>query len=229
MKRAPILAVVSMIAAAVLAACTETGDATSNGTTGSLQHSARTRQPAVHTSQNALDATSTEGTTGKKPGPSDAAPRHPHDVTLTGRQLRAVIHARHPYLHRHCFGPVGADSSALTTTVAGRRVLIATADCRNGTTGSPTDIALYAAVSGHLQQLYLLDSGSPLQRGRLSVTERYVTVRGATAVVHYGGLAPGHPLCCASRSYHRVFRLRWRGADAGPLVKDHNIRVLGPP
>lgn len=175
----------------------------------------------------------TGSTVGPSPAPDTSSPpRVPNQsrrvVRLTAAQIRAISHTRHPYLTRHCYGPIGAFPTALTTEVAGRRVLIATADCRNGTTGSPTDVAVYAPRNGQLRQLYLLDSGTPQHRGRLEITESYLTVNGTTATIHYGGQAPSSPVCCDTRSYHRVFHLGTHKATPGPLIRDHNRRILGP-
>lgn len=92
-------------------------------------------------------------------------------ITLTGAQRRAIIRAPHPYLRQHCPARLGV-LIAQRTTFGTHRVIVAEADCRYGTTGSPLDIATYARRDGRLRQLYRLYSGRSIHRSRVMISCR---------------------------------------------------------
>lgn len=140
-------------------------------------------------------------------------------ITLTGAQRRAIIRAPHPYLRQHCPARLGV-LIAQRTTFGTHRVIVAEADCRYGTTGSPLDIATYARRDGRLRQLYRLYSGRSIHRSRVIISALSFSARHRRVVVRYGGFTRKDPVCCPSRIYHRVFHLYWRRFTEGRLVRD---------
>jgi hypothetical protein len=152
-------------------------------------------------------------------GSADLASARGHVVKLTHAQRRAIVRAPHPYLRSTC-GPVLA-LSARRTTIGSRRVLVAQTQCKYGTAGSPLELAVYARRDGHLRQLYRLNSGRAVHRGRFFITSgaKY-TAHGRRVVLHYDGYGPKDAMCCPSRSYHRVFHLGPATFTHGRLVRD---------
>jgi hypothetical protein len=140
-------------------------------------------------------------------------------ITLTDAQRRAIIRAPHPYLRQHCPGRLEV-LTAQRTTFGTHRVIVAEADCRNGTTGSPLDIAAYARRDGRLRQLYRLYSGRSIHRSRVIISALSFSAHHRRIVVRYGGFTRKDPVCCPSRTYHRVFHLYWRRFTESRLVRD---------
>lgn len=139
---------------------------------------------------------------------------------LTHAQRTAIIHAPHPYLHKHCVGPIGV-LAARRTTLGTRRVIVAQADCRHGTTGSPLETAVYGRRHGTWAQFYRLDSGRPIERGRVSIGAlESFSAHHHRVVLRYGGYTRRDPVCCPSRTYHRIFHIYWKRFTRGPLVRD---------
>jgi hypothetical protein len=149
--------------------------------------------------------------------PPALAGRRP--ISLSAEQKREIIHAPHPYLAETCLRGVDVLVARRAKAGAGR-VIVAMADCRAATSGTPLETAVYARRDGALTQLYRLDAGRPIRRAHVSIEAISFRVRGDRAVVRYGGYEQGDPLCCASRSYHLVFRLHRNGFTRGALVRD---------
>jgi hypothetical protein len=140
-------------------------------------------------------------------------------ITLTRAQRRAIIRAPHPYLRKECDRPIGV-LTAHRTSFGTHRVIVAQADCRNATSGSPLETAAYAWRKGAFRQLYRLDSGRTIARPRVAIEALLFSVHHRRAVIRYGGFTRRDPLCCPSRTYHRTLHLYWRHFTQGPLVRD---------
>lgn len=139
---------------------------------------------------------------------------------LTRAERIAIIHAPHPYLRKYCIGPIGV-LGARHTTLGARRVIVAQADCRDGTTGSPLETAVYGRGAGTWRQLYRLDSGRTIERRRVSIAAlESFSARHHRVLLRYGGYTRRDPVCCPSRAYHRIFHVYLKRYTEGPLVRD---------
>jgi hypothetical protein len=141
---------------------------------------------------------------------------------LSTTQRHAIRHAPHPYLRSQC----GTDNPvavrlARRTTIGTHHVIVAQVECRFGTAGAPVETGVYGLRNHRWRQLYRLESGRAVQRGRFRiVTFEGARVHGRTVVLPYEGYLAKDALCCPSRTYHRAFHLRWSSFTRGQLIRD---------
>jgi hypothetical protein len=141
-------------------------------------------------------------------------------TSLTTAERDAVRHAPHPYVRSQCDRGV-AVLFARRTTVGARHVIIAQVECRGSTSGAPVETAVYGRRDQKWHQLYRLDSGRSRQRRPYSIAaSETFRVHGRRLVLPYQGYRATDPLCCASRTYHRVFHLAWTSFTRGKLIRD---------
>lgn len=144
-------------------------------------------------------------------------------VPLSSAQRAAIRRAPHPYLRRVCPSGVSVIAAYRIRAVS-RHLVVAQVGCRQASSGSPIETAVYRPRGRHLRQVYRLDEGGTVQRGRFSIAaDGGLRTHAHRVVMGYAGYRDTDAVCCPSRTYHRVFTLTTSTFHKGALVRNSGI------